>query len=169
MSQQQNQALKMALGNFATGVTVVTTRHHGVDIGMTCNSFASVSLEPALVLWSLRKESSNREAYLNSGGYTINVLASQQELLALDFAGGAPENRFANADTERLDSGRLRLSRCASWFDCAVEQVVSAGDHDILIGRVLDFGSCRTDVLGYAQSEFKTLSPMPRQAPVAVS
>lgn len=169
MSQHQTQALKLALGNFATGVTVVTTCHRGKDIGMTCNSFSSVSLDPALVLWSLRKESSNRESYLESGGYTVNVLSAEQQLLALDFAGGAPENRFANADSERLDSGRLRLNRCASWFDCALHQVVSAGDHDILIGRVLDFGSCRVDVLGYGQSEFKVLEPIQRTSEQAVS
>ncbi len=158
MSEFDHQDLKMALGNFATGVTVVTTNADGVDIGMTCNSFASVSLEPAMVLWSIRKASINHEIYLNSGGYTVSVLAADQEELALDFSRGAPEERFENATTQRLDSGRLKVAGCASWFDCALEQIVSAGDHDILIGRVLDFGSTRCDVLGYAQSEFKELS-----------
>ena len=167
MSEFDHQDLKMALGNFATGVTIVTTRSNGSDIGMTCNSFASVSLEPAMVLWSIRKASISHEIYVNGSGYTVNVLSADQELLALDFSRGVPEERFANAATERLDSGRLKIVGCASWFDCALEQVVSAGDHDILIGRVLDFGSTRCDVLGYAHSEFKALSAAQTRPSVA--
>ncbi len=169
MSFHDHRDLKAALGNFATGVTIVTTHRDGVDIGMTCNSFASVSLDPAMVLWSIRKASMNHSVYVNSDGYTVNILSVDQENLALEFARGLPEERFANADVKRLDSGRLKIDGCASWFDCALEQVVPAGDHDILIGRVLDFGSARCDVLGYAQSEFRGLAPVERPRVAAAS
>lgn len=70
--------LKEAMASFATGVTVVTARYQGEDVGMTCNSFNTVSMAPALVLWSIRKASASHTAFRQGGGFVINVLARHQ-------------------------------------------------------------------------------------------
>jgi 3-hydroxy-9,10-secoandrosta-1,3,5(10)-triene-9,17-dione monooxygenase reductase component len=131
---------RKALSCFATGVTVVTTHWQGSDWGMTCNSFASVSLEPRLVLWSIRKAASSLEAFTQSGGFTVNVLSQDQGGLAQKFASGDMDSRFAGVPSERQTSQRQRLTHALAWFDCELHQLVDAGDHHIVIGRVLDFG-----------------------------
>ncbi len=143
-----------ALSCFATGVTVVTTVHEQVDWGMTCNSFASVSLEPRMVLWSIRKNANSHSAFTTARGYTVSVLSSMQAPLAGKFATGDLSERFAGVDMHRLDSGRLKLNQALAWFDCQLMQVVPAGDHDILLGEVKDFGWTEQPPLLFAQSKF---------------
>ncbi|MEO1749590.1 MAG: flavin reductase family protein, partial [Pseudomonadota bacterium] len=147
-------ALKRAMGCFATGVTVVTANLDGADIGMTCNSFNTVSLDPAMVLWSIRKESGSHQAFINAGGYTVSILSADQRDTAMQFTRGSHEERFANVPVERLATNRLKLTEASAWFDCQLEQVVSAGDHDILIGRVLSFASNERDPLLYVKGRF---------------
>ncbi|MEL6920069.1 MAG: flavin reductase family protein [Pseudomonadota bacterium] len=146
--------LKRAMGCFATGVTIVTANHLGTDIGMTCNSFNTVSLDPAMVLWSIRKESGSRDAFVNADGYMINILAGDQQETAMQFTRGSHADRFDGVPADRLSSGRLMLTDAVAWFDCALENVVSAGDHDILIGRILSFASTQRDPLMYVKGRF---------------
>lgn len=144
-----------ALSCFATGVTVVTTHWQGSDWGMTCNSFSSVSLEPRLVLWSIRKSANNLEAFTRSAGFTVSVLSGQQEALASQFATGDMAQRFAQVPTVRLPSQRQRLDQALAWFDCGLHQLVDAGDHHIVIGEVLDFGwQDEANALTYWRSRF---------------
>lgn len=145
---------RSALSCFATGVTVVTTQQAQTDWGMTCNSFASVSLSPQLVLWSIRKNANSHAAFTQGKGYTVNILTSEQEALALQFSKGTLDERFSDVDVQRLDSGRLKLTQALAWFDCDLVQVVSAGDHDILLGQVKDFGWTSNAPLLFAQSKF---------------
>lgn len=154
MDKLNEAALKEAMGCFATGVTVVTARHDGEDIGMTCNSFNTVSLSPAMVLWSIRKASSSHAAFVNAGGYTINILAADQKGDALKFTKGTHAERFDSVPVDRLATGRLMLTEAVAWFDCELDNVVSAGDHDILIGRVISFTSTRRAPLGYLRGAF---------------
>ena len=150
---------RKALGCFGTGVTVVTARHEGQDWGMTCNSFSSVSLNPRLVLWSIRKESHSYVAFTDrnvGGGYTVSVLASHQQAVAMQFTQGTQAERFKNIAIERCHSHRPRISGAVAWFDCQLDQILTAGDHDILIGRVLDFGSRDGKSLVYSQRHFGT-------------
>ena len=153
--------LRDAMSHFATGVTVVTTHFEGQDYGMTCNSFSTVSLEPALVLWSIRKESHSHIAFTNrtnnGGGYMVSVLASHQQAVAMQFTHGTQADRFHNVPVERSKTHKHPLiSGAVAWFDCQLEQVVTAGDHDILIGRVIDFGSHDGESLVYSQRHFGT-------------
>ena len=145
---------RKALSCFATGVTVVIAHWQGGDWGMTCNSFASVSLEPRLVLWSIRKAASSLEAFTRSGGFTVSVLSQAQHGLARQFAQGDMAARFAGVPLQRLASQRARLDGAVAWFDCRLHQQVDAGDHDILIGQVLDFGWHEADALGFWRSQF---------------
>ncbi len=152
--------IKDAMSCFATGVTVVTTHLDAQDCGMTCNSFNTVSLEPAMVLWSIRKTSHSHAAFLQSGHYMVNVLAAHQKDLAMRFASGDQATRFAGLPIERGISRCARLPGALAWFDCRLVQVVSAGDHDILIGEVIDFGSNAGHGLAYAQRSFGVLAAL---------
>ena len=121
---------------------------------MTCNSFSSVSLEPRLVLWSIRQSASSRAAFVNAGGYTVNVLSEDQQALARQFSTGDMAQRFAGVPADRLASGRLRLAASSAWFDCTLVQVIAAGDHDILLGEVREFGCGTLPPLIFAQGQF---------------
>jgi flavin reductase (DIM6/NTAB) family NADH-FMN oxidoreductase RutF len=154
LQPQDGADYRKALSCFATGVTVVTTHWAGQDWGMTCNSFNSVSLEPRLVLWSIRRASHSLEAFTQAGHFTISVLAESQQALAGQFATGSMTERFAGAPTQRQPSGGLRLDDCAAWFDCQLHQLIEAGDHCILLGAVTDFGWHDTPALGFWHSRF---------------
>jgi len=149
-----SRAYRDALSCFATGVTVVTAHHLQQDWGMTCNSFSSVSLEPRLVLWSIRQSASSRDAFVSAGGYTVSVLSHEQQALARQFSTGDMAQRFAGVAAGRIESGRLRLAGSSAWFDCALVQVIPAGDHDILLGEVRDFGCSTLAPLIFAKSQF---------------
>jgi flavin reductase (DIM6/NTAB) family NADH-FMN oxidoreductase RutF len=159
--QKPDMSIKDAMSCFTTGVTVVTTHHNEQDWGMTCNSFNTVSLEPALVLWSLRKTSMSHTAFIHGGGYVVNVLGANQHALALRFAHGTQPERFAAIEQLRTPQGRVRVPQAIAWFDCRLTQIVSAGDHDILIGEVVDFGSQAAPGLAYAHRQFGVLSKLP--------
>ncbi len=146
--------LKRAMGCFATGVTVVATHHDGLDHTMTCNSFNTVSLDPALVLWSIRHASMSLAAFRHGGGYSVSILAEDEADLAMQFARGSLADRLAGTETVRMASGRLRLAKAVAWFDCDLVQAVSAGDHDILIGQITDFSAPGGVPLVYAQGRF---------------
>lgn len=148
-----SRPLRNALGCFATGVTVVTTCYQGQHMGLTCSSFNSVSLEPALVLWSLQRNSGSREAFLNSGGYTVNVLAANQRDLVMRFARGSQAERFADLKLEYAPSGRVILPGCVAWFDCSLYQAVEAGDHDVLFGQIEAFDCLQGQGLIYERSQ----------------
>lgn len=152
---------RKALSCFATGVTVVTTRWQESDWGMTCNSFSSVSLEPRLVLWSIRKAASSLEAFTRSGGFTVSVLSQPQQALARQFATADMASRFANVPVQRLQSERLRLGDALAWFDCTLHQLVDAGDHHIVIGQVQQFGWRDADALGFWRSQFGQFEALP--------
>lgn len=158
----QSQAdYKRALSCFATGVTVVTTRWEGADWGMTCNSFASVSLEPRLVLWSIRRAASSLDAFTRSGRFSVSVLSTNQQGLARQFATGDMASRFIGVEVNRQKNQCLRLSDAVAFFDCELHELVPAGDHLILIGHVSDFGWQDKSVLGFCQSAFGQFMPLP--------
>ncbi len=154
--------LRDAMSHFTTGVTVVTARFDEQDWGMTCNSFSTVSLEPALVLWSIRKESLSHQAFTKGAGYMVSILANTQQHLAIQFTHGTQTERFHNVSVERDSSQRARLTGAVAWFDCQLETVVPAGDHDILIGRVTDFGIHGGDSLVYTNRTFGSFKAMPK-------
>ena len=155
------QQYRQALSCFGTGVTVVTAHHDGQDWGMTCNSFTSVSLSPQLVLWSIRKEASSLQAFTQSGGFTVSVLAQDQASLAWQFASGPMPQRFANVPVHRQTTQRLRLSDCIAWFDCDMHQVIDAGDHLIVLGAVRDFDHRAGASLAFCRSQLASFEPLP--------
>jgi 3-hydroxy-9,10-secoandrosta-1,3,5(10)-triene-9,17-dione monooxygenase reductase component len=159
---QDPAEFRKALSCFATGVTVVTAHWQGQDWGMTCNSFASVSLEPRLVLWSIRKAASSLEAFTQSGGFAVSVLSQEQEAIARQFATGDMASRFAGVPVQRQASQRQRLSDALAWFDCELHQLVDAGDHHIVIGQVKAFGWREdAEALVFWRSQFRQFEALP--------
>jgi flavin reductase (DIM6/NTAB) family NADH-FMN oxidoreductase RutF len=132
-------ALRNALGQYATGVAVVTTLDgQGRPSGLTVNSFASVSLDPPLVLWSLATSSPNLEAFRNASHYAVNVLSAAQTEISQRFASRLPD-KFAGIDACSGLGGAPLLPACMAWFECRNVTQYPGGDHLILIGHVERF------------------------------
>ena len=130
------QEFRAALGMFATGVTIVTARTTGGQvIGLTANSFNSVSLDPPLVLWSLAQAAASLPAFRAGSHYAINVLANDQKTLAQRFAlKGA--DRWANVKFTDGMGGAPLLSGAAATFECFNRSRYEEGDHVIFVGEV---------------------------------
>lgn len=144
---------RRSLGEFATGVTVITTAVDGVQYGVTSNSFASVSLKPPLVLWSIRRESQSFAAFQSCTHFAVNVLAYDQVALSQRFAKSGP-NKF---DGIAWASGAGRaplLSDVAAIFECRLIQTVDGGDHVILIGQVEGYSRCDRQPLLFSKGRY---------------
>jgi 3-hydroxy-9,10-secoandrosta-1,3,5(10)-triene-9,17-dione monooxygenase reductase component len=128
-----------ALGSFATGVTVITTRSpEGADVGVTANSFNSVSLDPPMILWSIGKNSTSLAAFMAAEHFAVHILAMDQESLSGRFA-KSNTDKFAGLTVERGREGIPLLSGCAARFQCRTAYRHEGGDHIILVGEVEDF------------------------------
>lgn len=133
-------SLRNALGNFPTGVTVVTAPdvEEGGYVGVTVNSFNSVSLDPPLILWSLDREAQCRPAFETSEHFAVNVLSEEQTELSTHFARKQPD-KFEGLEVSAGEGGAPLLDGCVARFQCRTEQVFEGGDHLIFLGRVTDF------------------------------
>lgn len=135
----ESRHFRRALGAFATGVTIVTTKDvGGLDVGMTANSFSSVSLNPPMVLWSLAKTSSNIDAFRDASGFAVHVLAADQEDLSGRFATKGID-RFAGLELDRGETGTPLLPDCTARFECRTAFQHEGGDHVIFVGDVVTF------------------------------
>lgn len=153
-------AMRHAMGRFATGVAVVTTRHDGAPHGMTVNSLTSVSLDPPLLLVCLTTGARTTEAVVGAGRFVINILAARQEQLALRFARQGEEH-FAGLDADQADNRHDLpvVPGALVHVDCTVDQVLTAGDHIVVFGRV--DALCRSDAtpLAFHGGRFADLRP----------
>ena len=132
-------ALRDAFGSFATGVTIVTTSGPaGADIGLTANSFSSVSLDPPMVLWSLARTSSSIDAFRNSVYFAVHILSADQEALSARFASKGID-RFGGLAIDRGPDGIPMLPDCMARFTCKLAYQYEGGDHDIFVGEIVDF------------------------------
>ena len=128
--------LRSALGRFATGVAIVTTLDgNGSPIGLTINSFSSVSLDPPLVLWSLVSTSHNLSAFRAAGRFAVNVLSHDQADLALRFARPVAD-RFGDALVQAGLGDLPLLSGALATIECDTHEILAGGDHTIFMGRV---------------------------------
>ena len=130
------QDFRAALGTFATGVTVVTARSaNGARIGLTANSFNSVSLSPPLVLWSLSRSAGSMAAFARGSHYAINILAADQRHVAERFA-SKQADRFAGIAWRAGAGGAPILDGVAAVFECFNRSRYEEGDHTIFVGEV---------------------------------
>lgn len=149
--------LRNALGRFTTGVTVVTCRDaQGQWVGLTANSFNSLSLDPPLVLWSLRSASPAMAAFVAAPRFAVNVLAEAQVEVSRRFASKA-EDRFAEGVWALGDHGAPVLAGCAAVFECETVSQQPAGDHQLFIGRVLACTEAPVPPLVYQAGHYRLL------------
>ena len=131
-----SQQFRAALGMFATGVTIITARgEDGSLVGLTANSFNSVSLSPPLVLWSLSRGAGSMPVFSRGSHYAINILAAEQMDLAKRFA-MRDIDRFAGVDWREGAGGAPVIEGAAATFECANRSRYEEGDHVIFVGEV---------------------------------
>ena len=167
MDPTNARELRNAFGRFLTGVTIITCKEaDGTPRGFTANSFTSVSLDPPLLLVCIGKTAESRPVFETSTHFAVNILCETQK----DLSG-----LFASKDTDKFDRTSWRdgpqnsplINDVVAWFECSRHQVVDAGDHIILIGRVCGFEHQELHPLGYGHGGY--FSPCIEQAVVNAS
>jgi flavin reductase (DIM6/NTAB) family NADH-FMN oxidoreductase RutF len=149
-----------ALGTFATGVTIVTARgRDGEPVGLTVNSFASVSLDPPLVLWSQSLYAQSLPAFQEASHFVVNVLAADQVELSQRFA-GEHDNRFLDVEHIVPDHGAPVIAGCAAHFECRNEARYYGGDHIIFLGRVERYAYTRKPTLLFCHGSYMRGRPL---------
>ncbi|MDO5642478.1 MAG: flavin reductase family protein [Paracoccus sp. (in: a-proteobacteria)] len=146
------RAFRDALGNFATGMTVVTIASGAGPQGVTANSFASVSLAPPLVLWSPGKFSRRHDLFARATHFNLHVLAEDQKHLADRFTRGGAQ--FEGLDHALSPEGVAVIPGVLTRFDCVQEAAHDAGDHTLVIGRVLRVETAPGRPLVFAQGQW---------------
>lgn len=141
-----------ALGSFTTGVTVVTAMTPAGPIGMTANSFSSLSLDPPLVLWSPAKGSSRYSAFIDAQHFCINVLSAEQDDVCKRFAKSGHD--FQSLDWEISNDGVPVILGSLSRFECSRHAVHDGGDHSLIIGRVMRVMQNLGSPLCFSQGQF---------------
>jgi flavin reductase (DIM6/NTAB) family NADH-FMN oxidoreductase RutF len=151
--------LRSALGRYATGVTVITTLDsHGQAQGLTVNSFSALSLDPALVVWSLRLESKLLEVFDQSQLYTVNVLSDQQQAVSQAFA-SSKGLKFAAATHQITEQGQVLIEGAITQFECQALSYQTAGDHRLYIAKVLKVTEMPGMPLVFYKGQYTQLNP----------
>jgi 3-hydroxy-9,10-secoandrosta-1,3,5(10)-triene-9,17-dione monooxygenase reductase component len=134
---------RAVLGHFCTGVTIVTGSHDGEPAGLTCQAFTSLSLEPPLVAFCPSLTSTSWPRIRGSGAFCVNVLNEDQEDLCRVFAASGGD-KFRGVGWKEGATGSPVLDDVLAWIDCRMEAEHAAGDHLIVVGRVIELGSSRS-------------------------
>ncbi|TDL81331.1 flavin reductase [Palleronia sediminis] len=156
MSPFTPRELRDALGRFATGVTVITTRAETGPLGITANSFASVSLDPPLVLWMPAKSSGRYAPFTRAQRFAIHVMAADQHEISDGFV--REGNIFDRLDVTWAEDGTPLLRDCLARFHCERWAVHDAGDHAIVLGRVMDAVHRDGDPLVFSSGRYGSFS-----------
>ncbi|MGA4539990.1 flavin reductase family protein [Uniformispora flossi] len=127
--------MRQVMGHFCTGVTVITAVHDGAPVGMACQSFTSLSLEPAYISFAPALTSTTWPKIRAAGTFVVNVLAADQQDVcrAMGRSGG---DKFADVDWAPARNGAPRLAGSIAWIEADVDHILPGGDHEIVIGRV---------------------------------
>lgn len=142
-----------ALARYTTGVTVVTAAgQDGAGVGITVNSFSSISLDPPLISWSLGRDSKRFELFGNADNFAVNVLAHEQEVLAKTMA--ETTNLDSAAPWEPAKNGAPWILGAVTRLACETYKRVEAGDHVIIIGQVVDYDHRDKPALTYYRSNY---------------
>jgi flavin reductase (DIM6/NTAB) family NADH-FMN oxidoreductase RutF len=146
-----------ALGRFATGITIVTTQGPNGPMGFTANSFASVSLDPPLVLWSPAKASARFALFAEAQHYAIHILNADQAALSARFIRGG--QGFEGLAHDLNDNGAPVIPNVLARFDCVQHATHDGGDHLIILGRVLHCAMCDGAPLLFSQGGYGAFNP----------
>lgn len=145
-------AYRRALGGFATGVCVMTAQGPDGPVGITVNSFASVSLQPRLILWSIALTSERLTTFAAADRFAAHVLAAGDASRADRFARG--DCRLKAEDALHAPGEAPRLPDVLAWLDCAVHARSEVGDHLVIVGRVERFEAADGDALTYFRGRY---------------
>ncbi|MEB6478155.1 MULTISPECIES: p-hydroxyphenylacetate 3-hydroxylase reductase component [Acinetobacter] len=152
---------RRALGNFATGVTIMTAQNEqGEKVGVTANSFNSVSLDPPLILWSIDKNSSSFPVFEQASHFAVNILSGSQIELS---------NKFSRRNIDKYEGTSYQtgagqapiLDHCSAVFECERHDIIEGGDHWIIIGKVVRFRDEGRSPLVYHQGAYSGVIPHP--------
>jgi flavin reductase (DIM6/NTAB) family NADH-FMN oxidoreductase RutF len=149
---------RSVLGRFVTGVTVITTRAPGALVaGVTVSSFNTLSLDPPLVLWSLALAAPSLRTFRASERFAVNILASDQRAVAMQFSRPAADKFQGIRTVEGLEGVPL-IASASAYLECMVEQRYPGGDHELMIGRVIRATASERTPLAFGQGLFGTFS-----------
>lgn len=151
--------LRRCLGSFVTGVTVITVLdEQGAPIGMTANSFNSVSLDPPLIVWSLRTNASTYATYANAKRFVVNILSEGQVDVSNRFARSGPDRFDGVAVTPGIDGVPL-IAGCAAYLECRTEATYPGGDHLLFLGRVERIVNASLKPLAFGAGKYMVVHP----------
>lgn len=132
------QLFKQCMGKFATGITIVTTKSENQNIGITINSFNSVSLSPLLILFSLNKKSYYYQSILNCKNFTVNILSSDQQKYTHLFSNHLHKQWSSiDLDTQNPITTSPAIKDCLAFLECEIYAKYDGGDHTIIVGKVI--------------------------------
>ncbi|MDQ0866931.1 flavin reductase family protein [Arthrobacter globiformis] len=159
LSDLSPRRIRNVLGHFATGLTVITAVTENGPAGFTCQSFASLSLEPALVTFSPARTSSTWPLLRRAGRFTVNILPADHQHLAAQFARSGAD-KFAGVDHSPSPLGNPVLDGALAWVDCELHQEYDGGDHTIVVAAVHAL-SARSDVdpLLFFKGDYVSVQP----------
>ena len=132
--------MREVLGHFVTGIVVITAVGPGGPLGFTCQSFASLSLDPPLVSFAPARSSTTWPGIREVGAFCVNVLAAGHEELSAGFARSGVD-KFAGVDWRAAPSGSPVLEGVSAWIDCTLWNEYDGGDHTVVVGLVQDLGA----------------------------
>jgi len=145
---------RKALGHFPTGVAVITALDvHGARVGMTVNSFVSVSLSPPIILWCIARSTPSYLAFARANYFAVNILAHGQQALSNRFARPS-DDKFAGVPCRRGLDGVPLIEGCAAHLECSLHERHVVGDHDIIFGHVQQFTCAGAEPLAFAMSGY---------------
>lgn len=151
---------RRVLGHFATGVTVVTTRDEDGPAGFACQSFASLSLDPPLVVFMVARTSTTWPRIARAGAFCVNILGEEQGLLCRGFAVSGADKFAGVAHRPAPVTGSPLLDGVPAWVDCTVQSVHTGGDHLIVVGRIAALGAAEDGApLLFHRGRFGRFSP----------
>ncbi|MCM3653410.1 flavin reductase family protein [Metabacillus litoralis] len=155
MTNTENQQIfKEVMGNYPTGVTILTTTDsEGTQVGLTVNSFASVSLDPLMILWSIDHRVSNIKAFVEGGKFAVHILAGDQQELCKTFA-SKNIDRFSHCTWNLSDNQLPIIEGAFAVLECKTFKTVEAGDHTILIGEVINIQKDDKEPMLYHRRHF---------------
>ncbi|WP_104116274.1 flavin reductase family protein [Arthrobacter sp. B1805] len=158
-SSIDHDLFRSTAGRYASGITIITGHHDQGPIGFTCQSFYSVSVNPPLVSFSVMKTSITYPRIRDTGSFTVNVLARNQEALSNQFARRGTD-KWAGIPWSPTTQGNPIVEGSLAWFDCTIWAEHDAGDHLIVLGRVIELGTSPDrdpDPLLYFQGQYRAL------------
>lgn len=159
---EKANVFKQIMGQYPTGVTIVTTMDEvGTPAGLTVNSFASVSIDPLIVLWSIDKKVSSLDKFVKAEKFAVHTLSTEQEAACWAFA-GKEADRFSKVEWKVSENGLPIIADSVGTFECKTIQQIDAGDHIILLGEVIDLNKAEKNPLLYYN---RNIGPIPGNWP----